>query len=716
MAIFLVIIRFWKDRRQAMWENIVQKPSTWLVEMIRSISLPPLAIKRSQGRNVDSTASSSELTVQRFKENLELINDVLYYWFGQYPPDTAQKMLWMIASSSKEHQKKVDQEIADKFETLLWELSADQENGKGESVTRWKEWCLDLDGIYGVRGKIAAIVVLDQFSRHILRHRKRKNSSPTTTQQSSLDHLALRTAQLCVECHAQEIHCGMVSLPMYIFALMPYRHTNTMDKVHFVQQCIEEASCLNAQLEAMLGRFRKATNRRMALLQDEARRTGKAQEPSSTDTNSQLVATTKGAKRHDEDDIQFTDDDILETFPFEADLKLARNHPIHTTIVKFLADQGIHSTDKDSTNVGERKQKARREIPSLSSARPAAVAVSLSGGVDSMVIASVLSHLQKSCGYQHLHIVAVHIDYANRPESGAEAAFVERYCRDYLGSIDFMCRRIGEVTRGITAREDYERIARTIRYEMYRDAVAKAHTLLEGGEGIVGVMLGHHRGDLRENVLSNAHKGCGPLDLSGMTSVSKNDGIVVYRPLLPLEKSFVLDYAHKFGVPYFKDTTPHWSTRGKLRNKLLPLLEDIYGDGSMNNLSNLAVESDECRALLQQSIIGPFMDAIVRKPMGIILDTAPWKDQPDFFWKFVLREALHSASLGMFSDKSVLEFLKRVKADTVKSAWLQCRKDYGVYLQDDGKAFVLYPSSFPWNKKDVFGMEGQSKYHATWRH
>ncbi|KAL3919289.1 MAG: hypothetical protein SGARI_007243, partial [Bacillariaceae sp.] len=212
-----------------------------------------------------------------------------------------------------------------------------------------------------------------------------------------------------------------------------------------------------------------------------------------------------------------------------------------------------------------------------------------------MVIASVLAHLKQSCGYPHLQILAVHIDYANRPESGAEADFVKRYCDKYCGNsgnVEFLCRRIGEVTRGITARDDYERIARTIRYDMYREAVARAKSLLppddDGDKHVVGVMLGHHRGDLRENVLSNAHKGCGPLDLSGMTSVSKNDGILVYRPLLPLEKSFVLDYAHKFGVPYFKDTTPHWSTRGKLRNKLLPLLEEIYGDGSMNNLSNLA--------------------------------------------------------------------------------------------------------------------------------
>jgi hypothetical protein len=127
----------------------------------------------------------------------------------------------------------------------------------------------------------------------------------------------------------------------------------------------------------------------------------------------------------------------------------------------------------------------------------------------------------------------------------------------------------------------------------------------------------------------------------------------------------------------------------------------------MNNLSNLATESDECRALLNQSLISPFLNNIVRKPMGIIFDTAPWRDQAFFFWKFVLRQSLHSAKLGMFSDKCVVSFLERVKAHKIREGWLECRKDYGVYLQGDGKVFVFYPSSFPWNKKKMYNVEGE---------
>ena len=46
-------------------------------------------------------------------------------------------------------------------------------------------------------------------------------------------------------------------------------------------------------------------------------------------------------------------------------------------------------------------------------------------------------------------------------------------------------------------------------------------------------------------------------------------GVTVLRPLLEHEKPEIYDFSHKYGVPYFKDSTPSWSTRGKLRNNLV---------------------------------------------------------------------------------------------------------------------------------------------------
>jgi hypothetical protein len=46
----------------------------------------------------------------------------------------------------------------------------------------------------------------------------------------------------------------------------------------------------------------------------------------------------------------------------------------------------------------------------------------------------------------------------------------------------------------------------------------------------------------------------------------------------------------------------------------------------------------------------------------------------------------------------------------VREGWLQCRRDFAVYLlQGDGRVFFLFPSSFPFNKNDIYDTdEGQS--------
>ena len=97
-----------------------------------------------------------------------------------------------------------------------------------------------------------------------------------------------------------------------------------------------------------------------------------------------------------------------------------------------------------------------------------ALVVSLSGGVDSMVLVHVLLALRAARGYQYA-VHAVHIDYGNRVESAAEAAFVQRWCKDR--GVSLRVRRVDEVRRGTTARDEYERESRKIRFAEYAAAL-----------------------------------------------------------------------------------------------------------------------------------------------------------------------------------------------------------------------------------------------------
>lgn len=61
--------------------------------------------------------------------------------------------------------------------------------------------------------------------------------------------------------------------------------------------------------------------------------------------------------------------------------------------------------------------------------------------------------------------------------------------------------------RGVTARDEYEKVAREIRFDAYKAAL--------DGRGCPAVMFGHHEGDVEENVLTNLIKGCSILGLAG---------------------------------------------------------------------------------------------------------------------------------------------------------------------------------------------------------
>jgi tRNA(Ile)-lysidine synthetase-like protein len=618
---------------------------------------------------------SEKYIMRAFQKNRRDIDNVLHYWFGRFSPEKAQKQLWMIASSSKEHLERVDAEIVHLYERVLVKISRDQ-----DTLNKWLD-----KSMYSWQGKMAAIIVLDQMSRHVHRYYMTSNlNNSNIFDQRKFDELALEVALKFQEEHKNEISCGMVPVPMMIFALMPLRHKSTMQSVGFVQEQVEKISDLwNIDMQNMIRRFRRASNRRMAVLQDEARKAGRHTHYDKETALDIDIQNENELKKSDH-----SDNEILEFQFFETEMTDAINHPVVKTMIQYLADRNIFPS----------KENGSYQIP---------VIVSLSGGVDSMVIANILSYLRDEHSFP-LYIVAVHIDYGNRPESSAEANFVKRYALDILKLDKCTIRRINEVTRGVTKRDEYELISRNVRYDLYRQTVSECMEICKIDQpSHIGVMLGHHKGDVVENVISNSNKGSGPLDLSGMTALSTNDGVTIYRPLLPLQKTDIFNYSHKYGIPYFKDTTPHWSTRGKLRNKLIPLLEEVYGDGCLNNLASLAEESDEARALFNKTSFRPFMDKVQKYPLGIIFSTQEFRNQGFYFWKIVLRDMLHSCGLGMFSDGSIETFLKRALAPKITAGWLQCRKDYGVFLMSDGHVAVLYPDSFPWRKEDYFQCKGQ---------
>lgn len=204
------------------------------------------------------------------------------------------------------------------------------------------------------------------------------------------------------------------------------------------------------------------------------------------------------------------------------------------------------------------------------------VFVSLSGGVDSMVIASVLSMERK--------VSAIHINYNNREESDEEEHFLREWCG--LCGIPIYVLHMGKYQRCNIERKEYERVTQKMRYEFYK-------------EYSDDIILGHHNDDIVENVISNVMKKRSVLDLKGMHEMIH--GVNVHRPLIGLHKQQIFDFADSNKIPYFKDTTPSWSVRCNMRNDIIPAIEQVYPT-CRDALYKLGKDSDEWNRYINKQI------------------------------------------------------------------------------------------------------------------
>jgi len=151
----------------------------------------------------------------------------------------------------------------------------------------------------------------------------------------------------------------------------------------------------------------------------------------------------------DKERLYGVDDGVLEFEGFEdGEEEKMRSHTLVDEMTKFI--QAHFSTEET------KQDEIKDEI---------VLCVSLSGGVDSMVITRVLvvlSHLLP------LKVVACHINYGNRGESDREATFLSSWCSS-IGVDVFEVLQIEEIKRGVTPREEYEKRSRELRFSFYQE-------------------------------------------------------------------------------------------------------------------------------------------------------------------------------------------------------------------------------------------------------
>jgi tRNA(Ile)-lysidine synthetase-like protein len=266
---------------------------------------------------------------------------------------------------------------------------------------------------------------------------------------------------------------------------------------------------------------------------------------------------------------------------------------------------------------------------------------SLSGGVDSMAsMVCMLSAMEEdNCPFDNL--IACHINYGNREEADDEQEFIEHWCEQWCVPLHVLTIP-DDLRRGVTDRGEYETRITQLRFDFYKELMEMYDTSY--------IFLGHQQDDLVENVLTNVVKSRTIFDLNVMHDTGMKFGVKLFRPLLSVSKEAIFDFANEQMIPYFLNTTPEWSTRGKLRDGLIPHMEDVFKDSFRTGFLNLGNESDEWNGVIREEVINPLLDTATRYEHGfsIPLNTLPKR----CVLKLVLMDLLHEKAVGMIRNTS----------------------------------------------------------------
>jgi tRNA(Ile)-lysidine synthetase-like protein len=277
--------------------------------------------------------------------------------------------------------------------------------------------------------------------------------------------------------------------------------------------------------------------------------------------------------------------------------------------------------------------------------------ISLSGGVDSMVCLVYCMTM-----YPDINWICVHINYKNRGVADDEAEFIANFC--YKHNIKLYVREINEINREkcMNMREIYEDYTRKVRFNTYK-AVCN----------IPVVILGHNKDDAFENILTNITYNCKYKNLKGMEEYSVCDNITFLRPLLNVPKNDIYQFAQKHNIPYVKNSTPDWSQRGKIRNNIVPVLNN-WDKRVVPGLFNLSENIQDMYSIMESNvniIVNKFKLSCNNNSYEIDLNQ---NEFINYLHKLIWKEIIYKLFNCYPSNKSLITLIERL------NLWLKQKK------------------------------------------
>jgi len=211
------------------------------------------------------------------------------------------------------------------------------------------------------------------------------------------------------------------------------------------------------------------------------------------------------------------------------------------------------------------------------------IILAVSGGVDSMVLAFLFHKAGFNFGIAHCNFAL------RGQEADLDETLVKKTAEKY--KVSFYCKKFDTKKYAKDNKISIQMAARELRYTWFNELYQEKYCDL--------IALAHHKNDSAETFLINLIRGTG---ISGLHGIKAKNNIFI-RPLLFCNKTRIENYAKNHKIDFRNDMSNFEDkyTRNKLRNKIIPLLENI-NPVVVDSLCDTAAHLTDVEIIYQQAI------------------------------------------------------------------------------------------------------------------
>ncbi|WP_300668705.1 tRNA lysidine(34) synthetase TilS [Desulfoluna sp.] len=224
--------------------------------------------------------------------------------------------------------------------------------------------------------------------------------------------------------------------------------------------------------------------------------------------------------------------------------------------------------------------------------------VALSGGADSMALLHSLHELAPRLG---LTLSVAHLNHSIRGEAADRDQLFSSQAARAL-SLPYYTDTVNVPALAHNTQIGLEEAARQARHAFLHEVASSC--------GARRIAVGHHKGDMAEQLLLNLLRGSGLKGLGAMEPVTAS-GII--RPLITLSREEITAWLTARDLTHVTDQTNSDTTytRNRVRHRLIPFMESAFNPSTVDTLARTAALLRDDEAWLQEMTETLYTDCLL---------------------------------------------------------------------------------------------------------